>query len=350
MYKLSQHIKGLVPTLLLLLLFSSGSSHAQQVREYATFDSLKVGDLFYYSIALNRSDTYDDIIFPDSTHFGENFEIRDRRRFKLTDFKDSLAFRLQFFGTADSRIEPLPVRLVNGPDTTTLFTNPVPVYFSPVVRSEQQEFRPLKPIFDFARSWWPYLLLLILLGIGGWYFYRWYMKKQDQEKPAPKKKFQPEAFINPLKVLSDRLKELKSFTFEEEEDYKLFYINLGDAIRDYFEQLYRIPALELTSREIIHELNRRAVDDDLVEQTRAVLNEADMVKFAKFTPTPDQARNALKKGEEFLKRARKIDGKRIDHLRRKHNARVEKQRIHQQLQQEERDEENEDRTMVEEQI
>lgn len=334
---------------MLLLVYAGGEVNGQELREYAAIDSLSAGDQFTYSITFRRNGPNDGIIFPDSTHFGEAFEIRSRQRFRVNDFKDSLAFRIQFFGTEDSRIDALPVSLVQGTDTTTFYTNPVPVYFSSVLQSEQEEFRPLKPIFEFARALWPYLAALILLGIGGWYAYRWYMQREEQPEPKKKSEFQPEPFVDPLKQLSDRLGELKSFTFEEKEDYKQFYINLGDAIRYYFERLYRIPALELTSREILYELNRRAVDQDLVEQTRKVLNEADMVKFARFTPGEDRAWNALEEGEVFLTRARRIDGKRIDHMRQQHNARMEELRFSHELRQKQGENAEPEKELVEEQ-
>jgi hypothetical protein len=233
---------------------------------------------------------------------------------------------LQFFGTKDAAVPRLPVKLVDGSDTTTVFTTPHPVYFKSVLQSGEESFRPLKPIFDFAAAWWPYLLGLLILVAAGWYLYKLYKKQSSQPEPEPVREFSPSPFIDPLESLASTLRQLRGYSLEDQEDFKQFYINLGDAIRLYFEQLYRIPALESTSREILAELNRRALDDDLIRHTRRVLNEADMVKFARFTPTRDQARDALEKADAFLKRAQEVDRPRVDHLQRQHHARVESQR------------------------
>lgn len=310
-------------TILLLFGVFPAMLRAQSLREYTTVDSLKVGDTFNYSITLDRSEQYDKIDFPDTTNFGDTFEIRSRKQFKVSSFKDSVAYELQFFGTADTTIPELPVYLIQQQDTTVLYTNPVPVGFHSVLAKDENQFRPLKPIFDFARAWWPYLLGLVLLAAAGYFLYRYYFQQQeetDTEEPAT---FTPEPFVNPLKEYQKTIKKLENAELSSEEDFEQFYIDLGDAIRQYYESLYNIPALESTSRELLNILQRGAVDEKLVADTRAVLQEADMVKFAKFRPTNDQAERALKKAYNFLERARDIDGPRIEHLRRKHQNRME---------------------------
>lgn len=298
---------------------------AQNIREYSTVDSLKVGDTFDYSITLDREQQYDEVNFPDSTNFGTTFEIRSRKQFKVSSFKDSVAYQLQFFGTADTTLPQLPVYLIQDQDTTVLYTNPIPVGFHSVLAKDEQTFRPLKPIFDFARAWWPYLLGFLLLAAASYYLYQYYLKDKEEEQEEPPT-FTPTPFVNPLKEYRKSIKELENAELNSREDFKEFYIKLGDAIRQYYESLYNLPALESTSRELLTMLQNGSVDKDLVSETRSVLQEADMVKFAKFEPTNEQAERALKKAYHFLERAREIDGPRIDHLRRKHQTRMEAER------------------------
>jgi len=333
--------------ILILLIFflvsapgSSSEAIAQEVTEYAKIDSLNVGDEFRYTLTLEKDSVYDKIIFPDSSHFGSTFEIRSLERFQVTDFKDSLIYNLQFFGTADTSIPQMPVLLVSGTDTGRVYTRPIPVSFKTVLQSEEEEFRPFKPIFEFAAAWWPYLLALILLLIAAWYAYKLYMEKLEETERMPETEFTPVPFRNPLNELEKTLQQLRSYSFTSFEDYEQFYINLGDAIRLYFERLYNIPALESTSREILKALYDRSIDDELIVQTRKVLNEADMVKFARFTPSEEQAEKALRKGESFLKKAREIDGPKVNHLRRQHTAKMERKREEYEQQQKNIDNDN----------
>jgi hypothetical protein len=300
---------------------------AQDLTEYATIDSLKVGDTFSYSITLDREQEYDDLIFPDSTNFSSTFEIRSKKQFKVNTYKDSVAYKLQFFGTADTTLPQLPVYLVQDQDTTILYTNPVPVRFHSILAEGEESFRPLKPIFKFAAAWWPYILGLLILAVAGYYLYQYYLKKQkEKSEPAERLTFSPEPFVNPIKEFRKAIKELENAELSDQEDFKAFYIDLGDAIRQYYESLYNLPALESTSRELLTMLKNGAIDENLIDDTRAVLQEADMVKFAKFKPTTKQANRALEKAYDFLERAREIDGPRIEHLRRKHQTKIEAER------------------------
>lgn len=305
---------------------SSQDIKAQNLREFVPIDSLSVGDTFNYALRLDRDQSYDDISFPDSSDFAGPFEIRDLQRFRVNDFRDSLSYQIQFFGTADTTIPRLPVHLISGSDTTTLYTNPVPVRFRSVLQSEDEAFRPLKPIFDFAAAWWPWLLGLLVMGGAGWYLYRLYMRPMDKQAEVEPEPFRETPFRDPLKELASTLRQLENVSLENKKDFERFYISLGDAIRSYFEELYEIPALEMTSGEILRSLRSENVDEDLVRATRLVLNEADLVKFANFEPTDRQAAEALEKGKSFHGRAREIDGPRVAQLRRRHNRRMKEAR------------------------
>lgn len=312
-------------------------AQAQAVDEYVSVDSLKVGDTLDYSITLDYNQPYEEIHFPDSTAFGEPFEIRVRKQFKVSATKDSVYYRLQFFGTADTVIPPLPVVVVQNQDSTVFYTNPVPVYFNSVLAEDEPSFRPLKPIFEFAGAWWPYLLGLILLGIALYFLYRYYTQNPGQVEPAEPVPFKPEPFKNPLLELRKTIEKLEQMELAGAADFKEFYIELGDAIRRYFETLYKIPALESTSRELLDMLRKRMIDESLISDTRAVLYEADKVKFAKFTPTIEQADGALQKAHRFLERAREVDGPRLDHLRREYHTKMEAARSRHEAEQAEAD-------------
>ncbi|WP_445666331.1 hypothetical protein [Fodinibius sp. AD559] len=311
----------------LLLIITPLSGQTQNLKEFSTVDSLQVGDTFDFSITLDKNQEYDNIAFPDSSHFGGTFEIRSQKQFKVSEYKDSVYYKLQFFGTVDTLIPKLPVQLVEEQDTTTIYTKPIPVGFNSILAGNEDSLRPLKPIFEFARAWWPYLLGFLILAIVAYYAYQYYLQwqeQQQQEKERPT--FTPTPFQNPLKEYRKSIQQLENAELSTQEDYKDFYSDLGDAIRQYYESLYNLPALESTSGELLNMLQNGSIDQDLINDTRAVLQEADMVKFAKFNPTPKQAERALQKAYNFLDRAQQIDGPRIDHLRRKHQAKMETRR------------------------
>lgn len=300
-------------------------SYSQTLTQHIFSDTLNVGDVFNFSIVLKKDRSYDDVIYPDSSLLPEGIELTGRKIYRVAGFEDSLLYKFQFWDNSDITLPALPVKLVADGDTTVMYTQPVTLHFQTVLRSDDANLRPLKPLFAFAAVWWPYLAgflaLLILIAIG-YYIYQKYLQDEPEEKPE----FKAEPFLDPLKELRENLNEVKEIHPDTEETFEQFYIELGDAVRLYFERLYQIPAMESTSREIIYALERKMEDERLVNQTRFVLRDADMVKFAKFTPSKEHANKTYQKAVDFLSIASEVHRARIQKMRRQHSARIEKAR------------------------
>ncbi|MBO6620953.1 MAG: hypothetical protein JJ892_04035 [Balneola sp.] len=291
----------------------SGTSNAQNLSTIGPVDSLTVGEIFNFSITVHNSGASEKIIFPDSNSFGGNIEFISVKHFKVSASKDSAQFELQFFGIEDAVIPPLPVKIVSNADTNLVFSSPYPLNYKQIIASEEDELKPLKPNYSFPVVLWPYLVgALIVLGIA---FFIWWKYFRNQKSESVDPKPVPE-FKNPVKELESVLLNIKDeHTAKPEKDFKWFYSELGDALRWYIEELYKIPALESTTREVLRYMDAFGVDVQLVKHTRIVLNEADMTKFAKFKPTLDESWAAYKEGLAFLERAKIVDGTRIHRMK-----------------------------------
>ncbi|MDZ7806772.1 MAG: hypothetical protein U5K71_06620 [Gracilimonas sp.] len=304
---------------LALSIFISGNVQAQSVRTQVDTDSLRIGDTFNYSLLLQLDEEYQSVQFPDTNSFPSSVEVLNRKQFKLSEFSDSLIYELQYFGNEDLQISSLPVTILNESDTTTLYTDPVTIFFQPVVAEGDTTLKSMKPNYEFPRPWWPWILALIALAA----FLIWWFKfrEQDEDVPEVQKPTIPD-FYDPIKELENDLIRIKEETkVEQTKDFKLFYSQIGDAIRTYFEELYKIPALESTSGELIRYLDAYGVDDILAEKTRNILRRADLVKFAKFTPTLEDSWKTYDEALEFLERAKLTDAPRIGRLKTEYDTR-----------------------------
>lgn len=276
-----------------------------------------VGDRILFSIVLEGE--YNSVIFPDETHFEDEFNLISRQRFQLTPSRDSLAYDLQFFGTENIMIGRKEIKLNRSQGDTSLYTVPVPLTFKSVIADDDDEFRPFKPIFDFARNWLVPLILLILLAILSFYLYKWVKNRKFKEDPAIEEFTPPAPFQNPLHVLKDSIAGLDEInTLKTMQDYERFYIQLGDAIRYYLKQVYEFPALEMTTREIIGELQNELAPSEIIKITRSVLNEADMVKFANFNPGQELAESVLNKAFRFIETAAVVNSEKIRYMKYKY--------------------------------
>lgn len=306
------------PYLLLMLtlfLLHPVQGIAQQVHTYVDVDSVQVGDIFQYIVVIEGD--FDSVSYPDEYEFEQQLEVISHERHQVSSRKDSLVFELQFFGTEDITIgrREIPAR-ISGADTT-LATTRVPLFFKSSLAEGDEEFRPFKPIFDFARNYWLAVILILVLAIAGYLFYRWYNSREPAPEPAPAEP--PKPFTDPLEHLKKQLSELPaSGLLKKEGDFDAYYVALGDAIRLYLKRVYFIPALEMTTREITAALQKKMAPDDIISITKRVLSEADMVKFANFRPEVEQAESVFQTAQKFVEVVSITDSERIDHLKLKY--------------------------------
>ncbi|MEX0944837.1 MAG: hypothetical protein WDZ38_04125 [Balneolaceae bacterium] len=290
---------------------------AQRVHTYVDTDSVMVGDRFNYILVFEGD--YNSITFPDESAFEEEIELISRERYQISEQKDSLVYHLQFFGTDNLIIDRKAISLTSTAGDTTVYSTIVPLQFKTTLTEGDEDFRQLKPIFDFARSWLPIVIMIILMAVAAYYLFNWYRKREIHDAEIIDETHTPEPFMNPLDELRDRINGLKEISeLQKLQDYEAFYIQLGDAIRAYLKRVYAIPALEMTTREIIDGLHKELAPSDIISITRSVLNEADMVKFANFMPVQDQAGAVLNKAYKFIETAAIVNHEQIRYMKYKY--------------------------------
>ncbi len=275
-----------------ICLIAADFLQAQQAVVHTSRDTLRAGDTFELSIVHRFNPDADDVIFPDSASFDDPFEVRRIQRFRQSANRDSLAVSLQFFGTEDTLISGLQILEITDQDTAITSVHPVQIYFRSTL-DEEAQLRPLKPIFDFAASLLPWIIGALVLAILIWLIYR-YREKIFPPKPEPVEEKQVEipVFKNPLQEMESEIKKLRKDYEKGSADTKELYSRGTDIIRAYFEEVYQFPALEETSREVIADLEKRSSSPELEGLTKRILTDADMVKFAKFTPD-EKSRSAF---------------------------------------------------------
>lgn len=308
-------------SLLFLISIVSVAGYAQQVHTIVDADSVRVGDTIDLSVVLEGNYTLQS--YPDSTVFSDDLELLSRERYQVAANRDSIVYRLQYFGVEDLVIDPLEFNLRVTNRDTTLRSNRVPLFFKSTLTSQEEELRPLKPIFDFARTYWPFILggiLLILLGVA----IARYLKERAKQDTFIPKSFREEEFVNPLDELENDIVALQAGTTPvNREEFETFYVRLADSIRRYLKRVYGFAALEMTTSEIIRELQRERASSDLIRDVKKVLRDADMVKFAKFNPASDQVSDAIRTGLDFLETARSVDSDRVEYLEYQHKEEQE---------------------------
>ena len=133
--------------------------------------------------------------------------------------------------------------------------------------------------------WWPYVLAgFILIAIAAaWYFlFRRKLQKMEIPSAPPEPPF--DRAVRELALLKE--KDLLG-----KGKIKQFYIELSDILRRYIEGRYEIAAVEATTYELKRVLRHPELPSEKTQEILTFLGRADLVKFAKFTPTPEFPEN-----------------------------------------------------------
>ncbi len=143
-------------------------------------------------------------------------------------------------------------------------------------------------------------ILVLIAAIAFLIFY--YLKRRKQEKPffKPLKPEEP-AYITALREL-DKLKAQKLW---QQKQVKEYYTRITFIIRWYIEKRFSLAALEQTSDEILIHIKKSDIDDINYSNLESLLNLADLVKFAKGEPDPEENILHLDNAYDFIKKTKK---------------------------------------------
>jgi hypothetical protein len=128
----------------------------------------------------------------------------------------------------------------------------------------------------------------------------------------PKKKDVPRAPRDtrlPWEIALARLDHLEGAPLLKEGKWKEYYSRLSDIIREYFEDRFKVRAVEMTTEEFLRSLE---ASRDLTAGQKDTLTEflrsCDIVKFAKYIPGPEEARVSVRLARQLVRETRATAG------------------------------------------
>ncbi len=203
---------------------------------------------------------------------------------QLIPFKDSVV-----------KVPSLPFQVGSNimlSDSFLLYVKPIEIDTAKLAKIDTSQLikifdttRPLNAPLTLKELWlrYRYILLAILLLTGLFFILRYLYKKYLANR---EKEILPlEEQLTPDELAVERLTKLKNAKLYQKGKYKDFYSELSEILRQYVELRYNINALELTTSELETLLSAGTIfDKQLAEGFLRVLKNADLVKFAKYTP------------------------------------------------------------------
>jgi uncharacterized membrane protein len=96
------------------------------------------------------------------------------------------------------------------------------------------------------------------------------------------------------------LDELAAKELWQQDRIKEYYTELTDIVRMYIEARFRMPAMELTTGELLKQSRKNKDLVPFVKSLSQILNTADLAKFAKANPAPEEHIEAIEMAKNFI--------------------------------------------------
>jgi hypothetical protein len=158
------------------------------------------------------------------------------------------------------------------------------------------DIKEIKPLETISRDYTAIALYalggvaLLALILGGIFWYRLKYKKAAATPPRPAHEL---AF--------EELEGLRKEGLIEKGIYKEHYFKFSEIFRRYLERRFHFPAVEQTTEEILPALSGLTGFEERVRSgARSLLVQADLVKFARHTPTNEQVEQGYRQAVSFI--------------------------------------------------
>ncbi len=129
----------------------------------------------------------------------------------------------------------------------------------------------------------PWILLGLLL-LAGIIFLVLYLRKRKKNQPLFARKPKPK--LPPDQEAIQRLEEVRLSRLWQAGKLKVYHTAITDIMRNYFARRFLFDAREMTTGEIMRNLEKEAVNKEALAKARSAFELADLVKFAKLKPSP----------------------------------------------------------------
>lgn len=208
----------------------------------------------------------------------------------ITSFKDSLYY-----------IDSIPF-VANG---DTLYSDGfmLNVIQPFVIDTADNAIIDIKDIIQPPIWWWGIIrwillgLLIICLGVAIWLIIKNLRSDGEIVDDTPKEPLRPADTVALEKL--NIIKEEKKW--QQDGKTKEYYSDITDVLREYISRVFEIDSVEMTTYEILGGLKKPLKDEgETWKQLKNIFSLADLVKFAKWSPLPDENESIVKQAIEFV--------------------------------------------------
>ena len=154
---------------------------------------------------------------------------------------------------------------------------------------------------DWIKTNWIWIAIVLALLIGGILLIRFLKNRPEkiiEEEIIPE--------IPPHITALEKLEKLRDNKLWQNDKVKLYHSQVSEIIREYIEKRYQVNALENTTHEILQSIRFHGILPEQLTKLNQLLVLADLVKFAKEKPLPNENEMSLINAIEFIEKTKLI--------------------------------------------
>jgi hypothetical protein len=151
---------------------------------------------------------------------------------------------------------------------------------------------------------WPVFATFAVIGLiaGFIWYYLWRRKMKKPLFPVIRKPQLP-----PWQTALESLSDIESRKLWQAGRIKEFYTEITDVLRIYLEKQHNIPAMEMISSDIVESLDGVDIFKSSKDKIWQVLQLADLVKFAKEKPLPNEHEISIANARNFVLETKPVE-------------------------------------------
>ncbi len=266
-------------------------------------DEVNVGDRIKLYVAAEGASGYE-VSFPETPDMLGDFSFIGSRPIRPGFGKTSepgREYELSVYATGAHVIPPVQVRYRKpGEDRWHVLESPqVPVEVKSLLTGEDTDIRDVKGPVTFGPGLSRIALILMVMFIAGAAGRALWIRKKKRAYPGAA---EPRSAYE---IAHEQLKQLKGMDLPGQGRVKEYYVRLSDIVRHYLENRFSFRAPEMTTEEFMTAMKD---SPEMLNEHKDLLKDflfhCDMVKFAKYGPTPLEILDSFRSAEHLLEQTR----------------------------------------------
>ena len=212
-----------------------------------------------------------------------------------------VTYPLRAFTTGAHPLPPITIKYTSADGDSDSIQTPSYLFEVRAVKlPNDTEMKGIKRPWSVPPNWFLYILIVLLVIIAVGVLVVFYLRRRA--KPLD---LQPEAVSQrqPHEIAYEQLNRIEGMNWVAQGEMKIYHTEISHVIRQYIAARYYIPALELTTQELLERLQPEDVPRDLLQQ---FFTNCDLVKFARYSPTKPEAHERMEEARQIVDETKQL--------------------------------------------